>query len=110
MTDLYNTHPTTAVIKTIADGLQTSLEDADEFAPFDTLLHQVKLLADLHQAMIDEAKPRHDKGRHDTERLGLALRAQNQFCRSLLILEHLEDRALDKTNSSNELSNKGIIE
>lgn len=106
MTDTHHTHPTPAIIKTIADDLHASLEDADEFSYLDTLLHQVKLLAKLHQAMIDEAKPHTERHKHDTERLSLALRAQNQFCRSLLILEHLENRALDRVNLSNELEDK----
>lgn len=105
MTNHITQNPTENIITTIADDLRQSLADNHHDTSINTLIQQVRMLAKLHQAMIDEAKPHTEQGRHDMNRLSMALRAQNQFCRSLMVLDHLEQRDLERTNLSNELKN-----
>ncbi len=99
-------NPTYDLIQTIAQDMQESLLTPDDI-PIETLRDQAKLLNHLHTQMIAEATPtgRPFDKRHDLQRLSLALRAQNQFCRTLLVMDHLSN----KDDIANELSNPDII-
>jgi hypothetical protein len=111
MTDIHNTHPTNDIIATLADDLHASLATSND-RPLDTLRDQVKMLHYMHTLMIKEAQPSNTKygsKKHDPHRLSLALRAQNQFCRTLMVMDHLEQREVAKQKSSNELKNSIIF-
>jgi|GEM_PF-4131127 len=53
---------------------------------------QIQTLHDIHTLMLSEAKPHIDGRKHNEQKLSLALRAQNQFCRSLMLLDHLSEK------------------
>lgn len=102
MTDIHETHQNTDIITTIADDLYASLASSDS-APIETLRDQGKMLHYLHTLMIKEAQPSNTKygsKKHDIQRLSLALRAQTQFCRTLMMMDHLEQREAKKQKSS----------
>lgn len=90
-------------IMLLADQLQSSIQTNGDLPPTDVLRAQLKTLAQLHALMAKEAGRYATKHGYDTQRLSLSLRAQNQFCRTLLVLDHLENRELEKQKLSNEL-------
>jgi hypothetical protein len=107
-TNTPETKDTENIIKMVADDMLETMATSQE-NPISALQTQVKLLNYLHTRMIEEAMPNIEKNpyrkKHDVHRLSLALRAQNQFCRTVMLMAHLEDR--EKT--ANELSNKKSI-
>lgn len=105
MTDIHKTHSTNDIITTLSDDLHASLATSND-APLETLRDQAKMLHYMHTLMIKEAQPvkeGYGRKKHDPHRLSLALRAQNQFCRTLMVMDHLEQREAEKQKSSNEL-------
>ena len=97
MTDTHINTPETKdtenIIKMVADDMLATMATSQE-NPISALQTQVKLLNYLHTRMIEEATPDGTKYNryHDVHRLSLALRAQNQFCRTVMLMAHLEDR------------------
>lgn len=116
MTDTHDTpqnpfenHPTQTLIRHYADRMNATLAAKGENYIAD-LQEQAAILRELHTAMAAECRPHRAGGHHDTDRLSLALRAQNQFCRTVMVLDHLASKADRKNNSKNELSNPVISE
>lgn len=97
-------------IMMLADELRESMENNNDETPLKLLRVQVRSLAKLHHLMVLEAGRYIKKNGYDLQRLSMSLRAQNQFCRSLMVMDHLEQREIAKQKSSNELSNRDIIQ
>ncbi len=113
MTDTHTTTPQNKnskshhdAIMMLADELKISVENNGPDTSMKLLRAQVKSLAKLHHLMSLEAGRFMKERGHDLQRLSMALRAQNQFCRTLMVLDHLEQRELEKQKMSNELITK----
>jgi hypothetical protein len=87
----------------LADNLQNSFDNNGDETPLQVLRVQLKSLAQLHHLMAKEAGRHIKQNGHDLQRLSMSLRAQNQFCRTLMVLDHMEQRRDEKNKSSNEL-------
>ncbi len=93
-------------IQTLTEVLHHQVENLDydgtlKPESLEKLAAQVQTLHYIHTLMIAEATPRIEGRNHDERKLSLALRAQNQFCRSLMLLDHLSE----KGKVQNELQN-----
>jgi hypothetical protein len=56
--------------------------------------------------MAKEAQLKINENREAFQSISMALRAQNQYCRTALALQYLEERQEKMTNASNELQNE----
>jgi len=98
-------------IMILSEVLSQSVNNNNDDTPLKILRGQLKSLAQLHHLMALEAGRRVKEHGHDVGKISLALRAQNQFCRTLMVLDHLETKNADKkTKLPNELSDRDLIE
>lgn len=87
---------------TLANDLQDTLI-APDVQVTETLRDQEKILHYLTMQMVAEATPHGTEYNmyHNKDRLSLALRAQNQFCRTVMAMDYLDKKA----TVENELNN-----
>lgn len=93
-------------IQTLTDVLHHQVENLDydgtlKPESLEKLAAQIQTLHHIHTLLIIEATPHIEGRKHDEKKLSLALRAQNQFCRSLMLMDHL----IEKDKVQNELQN-----
>ena len=78
---------------TLANDLGDSLVTSSP-VPTDILKDQAKILHYIMMQLVAEASPRGEKYsmQHSERRISLALRAQNQYCRTVLATDYLDDK------------------
>ena len=93
-------------IETLTQELNLSILNSNNDISIDTLEAQAAVLNHIMITMFDESRPAKNPppwsaGHHNRKSVSLALRAQNQYCRALLLLDHLRE----KEKSRNKLEN-----
>lgn len=98
-------NPTIQSLTTILDHQVAQLDYDGTLKPesLAKLSAQIQTLHDIHTLMLSEAKPYSDRGKHDEQKLSLALRAQNQFCRSLVLMDHLSKKSKVQNEMQNDI-------
>lgn len=106
----YNKHPAHNLIKLVTEEMNKSIHNRNEnlLGNVDTLKAQIKLLKMLHAVMIAEAMPARERGKMDIQRVSLSLKAQNQFCRTLMLADLLERSGEQMQNLSNEMKDSKV--